>query len=561
MDGIHILARMQDILTDLYSSGTALSILPEIKNLMDDYGKNEVIRKKRKKYGDQVILNEQDAFLITYADTIHKEGEKPLKTLHRFMQNYVKDALTGVHILPFFPSSSDGGYAVMDYKQVDPQFGDWEDVRQIAGEYRLAVDLVMNHMSSKSEWFQGFLQGDEKYRDYFIWRDEYVEMPDVFRPREHPLFTKFDTAMGEKYVWTTFSTDQVDLNYKNPEVLLKMIDVFLFYLSQGVEVIRLDAMGYVWKEPHTSCVNLPQAHELVKLLRRVLEYAAPYGALLVEANFPYRENVKYEVEGYEANMVYHFALPPLVVDAFARQDTSYIQEHTEKTRQDILFFDFLASHDGIGLLSAKEVLDKNVFDNLLRVTKAHNGLISYKQEDGTKSPYELNISYFDAINDPNRKDDTLAIKRFIASQAIMLSLKGIPGIYIHSLLGSRNNYQGLKKTGEARMINRGKLDEKRMDENLSDPRSVRFQVINKLLFLLDVRKDIKAFHPSSAREVIDEDDRLLVVVRQYHDETICSVINVSDDQVLLPEYQGRLDIITNSVFDGAVEPCGVLFLK
>ena len=561
MNGDQILARMKDILTDLYSSDTAVRILPEIKNLMDEYGNNEIIRQKREKYGDQVILNEHDAFLITYADTIYKEGEKPLKTLHRFLQNHVKEALTGVHILPFFPSSSDGGYAVMDYEQVDPRLGDWEDVQRIAGGYRLAVDLVMNHMSSKSEWFQKFLSGDEKYRDYFIWRDEDVDMPEVFRPREIPLFTKFAAAMGEKYVWTTFSADQVDLNYKNPDVLVRMIEVFLFYLTRGVEVIRLDAMGYVWKEPGTSCVNLPQAHEMVKLLRRVLEYAAPYGALLVEANFPYKENVKYELEGYEAHMVYHFALPPLVVDAFARQDTSYIQEHTEKTRQDILFFDFLASHDGIGLLSAREVLDKDVFDHLLRITKDHNGLISYKKDNGGKSPYELNISYFDAINDPNKENDPLAVKRFVASQAIMLALKGIPGIYIHSLLGSRNYYKGVEESGEARMINRERLDEDVVNQELSDPRSLRFQVVRRLTSLLDVREHIKAFHPASAREVVDSDERLLVVVRQFQDASVCSVINVSDDQVVLPEYMGRFDIITNTIFDGAVEPYDVLFLK
>ena len=444
MSSVKILKHIKNILTVIYSREKANEVFRDLKNLIDVHGRSDTIRKKRKKYNDRVLLNEKDAVLITYPDTIYQEGEKPLVTLLRFLKNHVKDAVTGVHLLPFFPSSSDGGYAVIDYKEVDPRFGTWKDIREIASAYRLMIDLVMNHVSSESGWFQGFLRGDKRYRDYFIWSDSEIEMPKVFRPRETPLFSKFETAVGKKYVWTTFSTDQIDLNFKNPEVLLKIIDILLFYLSQGVEIIRLDAIGYVWKEPHTSCVNLSKTHQIVKLLRRILEYVAPYALILTEANFPYKDNISYFGEGHEANMVYNFSLPPLVVDAFAREDVSYIREETKGYRHDLLFFDFLASHDGIGLSSGKEIFRKVDFENLLRITKAHGGLISYEVKDGIKVPYELNISYFDAINNPNQADDQLAVKRFIASQAIMLALKGVPGIYIHSLLGSRNYTRGVE---------------------------------------------------------------------------------------------------------------------
>lgn len=561
MPSVEILKYIKHILRVIYSKETASEVFGDLKNLMDVYGKTEVIKEKRKKYNDRVLLNEKDAILITYPDTIYKKGEIPLSTLHNFLKNYVKDAVTAVHILPFLPSSSDGGFAVKDYKEVDPRFGSWEHIQKIARDYRLMVDLVMNHVSSKSKWFARFLQGDKRYREYFIWTDKPIDMPKVFRPRESPLFTKFDTAIGEKYVWTTFSPDQIDLNFKNPEVLLKIIDVLLFYLSQGVEIIRLDAIGYIWKEPHTSCVNLSKTHQIVKLFRRILEYVAPYALILTEANFPYRDNVSYFGEGHEANMVYNFSLPPLVVDAFARKDTSYIREETNRHRQGLLFFDFLASHDGIGLSSAKGILSKTDFENLLQITEAHSGLISYEVKEGEKVPYELNITYFDAINDPNQERDSLAVRRYIASQAIMLALKGVPGIYIHSLLGSRNYYRGVEDSEIKRMINRERLPWHIIHESLSDVHSLRYQVFASFLQLLNDREQIPSFHPSGTREVLDVDKRLLVVMRQFKDERVYAVINVSDDTIKLPEYRGKSDLITHTSFDGKVAPYGVYFLK
>jgi glycosidase len=422
------------------------------------------------------------------------------------------------------------------------------------------VDLVINHVSSKSGWFTGFLHGDKRYHNYFLSYDSRVDTPKVFRPREHPLLTEFDTAMGRKYVWTTFGVDQIDLNFKNPEVLTKMIDVLLFYLTQGVEIIRLDAIGYVWKEPNTSCVNLAKTHQIVRLLRAILEYVAPYAVIVTEVNFPYKDNISYFGEGHEANMVYKFSLPPLVMDAFTRKDTSYLREVKKRLREDLLFFNFLASHDGIALLAAEEILERKDFENLLRITKSHGGFISYRATDGAAVPYELNISYFDAINDPNRLHDPLAVKRFIASQAIMLALKGIPGIYIHSLLSSRNYYQGVKDTGVKRTINRETLREGDLQASLSDVHSLRYQVLHSLLHLLHTRGQTQCFHPAGAMEVLDFDRKLFAVSRRFQDETINVVVNVSDERVMLPEYKGNRDLLSARVFDGTVDSYGVYFL-
>lgn len=558
----HRIKRIKDILRIIYSRETSDDVFRELKNLMELYARDETVVEKRKKYNDHVVLNEEDAILITYADNITREGEKPLRTLHRFLTRHVQDAVTGVHILPFYPSSSDGGYAVMDFKEVDPQFGTWEDVRTIARDYRVMADLVINHVSSKSGWFQGFLQGDRRYRDYFIWSEKRPDMPDVFRPREHPLFTEFESHTGRKYVWTTFSEDQVDLNYRNPDVLLKMIEVLLFYLSQGIEMIRLDAIGYVWKESHSSCVNLSKTHQIVKLIRTILECVAPYAVILTEANFPYKDNVAYFGEGHEANMVYNFALPPLVIDAFIRKNTSCLQVETRKIRQNLMFFNFLASHDGIGLLSAKQILPQKNFEDLLRTTLEHQGRISYKTSlsEGRK-PYELNISYFDAINDPEHPVSATDVKRFVASQAILLADKGIPGIYFHSLLGSRNFLDGVKETGINRMINREKLHEDDLNAALADDNTIQHQVFERLLHLLKVRRQCPLFHHRVRKKVVDLDKRLYSITRRDEQGGLLVAINVSDDTLELETYKGKLDLVTGSRFTGKAEPYGIYFLK
>jgi len=561
MSSNELLNRMEEILEMLYPEEDVNKILDDIKTIIERYKKSETILEKRKKYEDQIVLNEDDVLLITYADSIHKQGEKPLQTLHRSLINYVKSAVTCVHILPFFPSSSDGGFSVIDYKKVDPVLGTWEDIQNITRDYRLMADLVMNHVSSRSEWFQGFLNGEDRYRDYFLSYDQPVDMPKVFRPRVHPLLTAFDTALGKKYVWTTFSEDQIDLNFHNPQVTLEILEVFMFYLSKGIEIIRLDAIGYVWKEPETSCVNLPQTHEMVKLLRTVAEYMAPYAIIVTEVNFPYKDNVSYLEARHEANMAYHFSLPPLVIDSFIQKDTSYLQKETERIRQDLLFLNYLASHDGIGVSGAKEILPRSRFERLLEVTTEHGGVISYKATQEGKVPYELNITYYDAVNDPSHPDPEADVKRFMAAASIMLADKGVPGIYIHCLLGSRNYLEGVKETGINRMINREKLSAEEVYKDLSNPESLRYQVLEKFLYLLKVRKEIQAFHHSVERTVLQSDERLFIIERIYKEESVLAVVNVSDDTIKLAQYKGKYDLISKVLFEGWVAPYGVYFLK
>ena len=157
-----------------------------------------------------------------------------------------------IHLLPFYPYSSDDGFSVIDYKQVNPALGTWDDVARVGQNFHLMFDGVINHISAQSAWFKAFLQDDPKYRDYFIVVEGEPDLSQVVRPRTLPLLTEFTTPSGAKKVWTTFSADQIDLNYANPEVLLDIIDVLLFYVAHGAELIRLDAIAYLWKEIGTT---------------------------------------------------------------------------------------------------------------------------------------------------------------------------------------------------------------------------------------------------------------------------------------------------------------------
>ena len=536
-------------------------LVNRVHDTIRPYETHPVILEKRRKYKDEISLCEEDAILITYADTFLEDDEKPLRTLHRFLRQHVQSAFTAVHILPFFTSSSDGGFAVVDYGRVDPKFGTWADVEAIAQDYRMMADLVLNHVSSRSAWFKAFLAGNERYQRYFIAFDEPVDLSEVFRPREAPLLTQFYTARGSKYVWTTFSEDQIDLNYHNPEVLLEILEVFMGYLSHGIEFIRLDAIAYVWKELGTDCVNLPQTHEIVKFLRTIAEYAAPYVVILTEVNFPFTDNVSYLEARHEANLAYHFALPPLVIDSFNHGDTAILQKETARIRPDLLFMNFLTSHDGIGLLSAKELMPFSRFKKLLETIKSHGGEISYKAANQSLTPYELNTTAYDAINDPRRPERETDVRRYVAACAVALCDKGIPGIYIHCLLGSRNNLKGVEETGQKRMINRETLAYDALSRELSDPEALKRQVMTKLIHLLLVRKEIPAFHHAIERDVVRSDKRLFIMERKYEKTRTATVINVSDETVRLPEYEGKQDLMGDSRFDGNVRPYGIYFLE
>ncbi|MBU0595857.1 sugar phosphorylase [Candidatus Bipolaricaulota bacterium] len=484
-------------------------------------------------------LDEKSAVLITYGDQVSDEGVSPLRTLTELLSDTVGGAVSHVHVLPFFPYSSDDGFSVIDYEEVDGKLGSWGDIRRLAERFGLMADLVLNHISAESPWFKSFLAGGIPYQDFFVTMPEGLDLSRVVRPRTSPLLTRFHTAAGERSVWTTFSEDQVDLNYANPEVLLRMVEILLRYVAQGITMVRLDAVAFLWKEAGTSCIHLPQTHRIIQLFRSVLDAVAPDVLLVSETNVPHTENVTYFGSGgNEAQLVYQFPLPPLVLSAFQQRDATPLScwlRSIDEPPGNCVFFNFLASHDGIGLRPAEGILGQAQEEALVQQTVAHGGRVSYRTNaDGSAVPYELNISYFDALSDPaGESPHDLQVSRFLTAHAMMLCLAGVPGIYFHSLFGSRSWCAGVELLGTNRAINREKLKRPDLVKALDDPRSLRHRVFDGFRHLLRARGSSRAFRPRSRQEILTIDPRIFAVRRwdPESSECVCCLHNVTQETV------------------------------
>ncbi|MGE5250061.1 MAG: sugar phosphorylase [Bacteroidota bacterium] len=493
-------SKMRDLLVQLYGEQDGVSVLGRLERILDGYRD----RLSPRPGG----LSQRDSMLITYADQVQQPGIPPLQVLGAFCGEHLSGVVTGIHILPFYPWTSDDGFAVVDYRQVSPEYGSWKDLRFAEGQFRLMFDAVINHVSVQNEWFQALLAGDHRYADYFIIPPRQADLSAVVRPRALPLLTSFPTRAGEKDVWTTFSTDQVDLNYKNPSVLLAIIDVLLFYVEQGADFLRMDAIAYLWKEPGTSCIHLPQTHALIRLFRAVLDAVAPYVSIITETNVPHEENISYFGDGTnEARLVYNFSLPPLLLHAFQTANAERLSDWAGRLRLppgEVTFFNFLASHDGIGLNPLRGILPEEEIAEVVERTRAHGGLVSYKSmPDGSIQPYELNINFFDALNGPHETPSLdLQIDRFVTAHAILLALLGVPALYFHSLVGARGWPEGVAETGRNRTVNRQKFLRADLEAALSDASSRQSRVFHRLAHLLKVRAGRAAFHPYGSQRVI-----------------------------------------------------------
>ncbi len=538
--------RVRDLLVQVYGNDAGTSAFEQLSQTLKNYN----VRFSTTRMGG---LSQRDVILITYPDQIQQAGRHPLDVLAEFCQSYLLDVVTGIHILPFYPWSSDDGFSVIDYRQVDPLYGDWSDIEKIGEDFRLMFDAVINHASVKNAWFQSMLAGDARYRDYFVVPHEADDLSHVVRPRALPLLTPFETVEGIKEVWTTFSADQVDLNYGNPNVLLEILDVLLFYISRGAEFIRLDAIAYLWKESGTSCINLPQTHHIIQLFRAVLDEVAPHVLLVTETNVPHADNISYFGDGTnEAQMVYNFSQPPLVLHAFqtgSAETLSSWAESLELPSDQVTFFNFLASHDGIGLNPLHGILPEEEIEALVSRVQSHGGLVSLKKDvDGASRPYELNINYFDALNDPNA-DEPLdrQVERFIAAHAILLSMRGVPALYFHSLVGSRGWRDGAIASGQNRTINRRKLHKDELSASLAGPSTRSARVFQRLGQLLEIRRAHDAFHPYSSQQVMQYAPQIFALLRSSADGTdkVLCLQNVSGQRVHI----GNLQLFRKQVHD------------
>lgn len=514
-------------------------------------------------------ISEKDSILITYADSVVHEGEESFKTLNRFLATYIKTSFSGVHILPFYPYSSDDGFSVIDYNQVKASFGDWSDLDVMGESYDLMFDAVINHISQLSDWYKGFKEGLPDYKDFFILCDPSLDYSKVVRPRALPLLTPVTIGGQEKYVWTTFSDDQIDLNYANPEVFLKVLEVLLAYMSHGAKLIRLDAIGFAWKEPGTTCIHLPQTHLLIQLMREVLQKVKEDIVIITETNVPHKENVSYFGDGHnEAHMVYQFPLPPLTLHALLTGDGGHLTDwadHLEPLTDETTFFNFLASHDGVGLRPVEGMLDSTQVQIMVDAALRNGGRINYKNNsDGTKSPYEMNINYMDALH-LEGDDSLLHYNRFLAAQGILYSMIGVPGVYIHSLLGSGNDLEGMETSGINRRINREKLLDEVVAKELGEE-GRRSYVYSKNVQMLRARGEEAAFNPFGRQKVLRLHKSVFAIERYSVDERsqVLVLINLTKEAITLNREISGIDLITKRSYDTTeitLKPYEVLWIK
>lgn len=558
--------KINKLLTDIYGDDLDDSVFDAFL-LKVEQGK-KYIQKHRKQGWD-----ESDVVLITYADQFHQCNENNLTTLRGFYQRWLGDVFSHIHLLPFYPWSSDDGFSVVDYHQVAPSSGSWQDISQLNQITKLMFDFVCNHISAQSEWFQGYLNGNKKYQDFFISVDPKTDLSAVTRPRALPLLTPFTLAEGsQQYIWTTFSADQIDLNFANPQVLLAMVDVLIHYLQQGADYVRLDAVGYMWKTIGTSCIHLEKTHLLVKLFRALVDEIAPGTVLITETNVPHNDNVAYLGNGHdEAQMVYQFPLPPLVLHAIhsgsAQVLSRWANTLSESDNPDTTWFNFLASHDGIGLNPLRGILPEEEILQLVDHLEQEGALVSWKYNpDGTRSPYEINVTYMDALSQRNSSDEQ-RLARFILAHAILLTFPGVPAIYVQSILGSRNNYSGVESLGYNRAINRQKYVLEEIETQLGDEHHLRHKTFNQLIHLIGVRKREASFHPSSSFAVDCASDSILVIHRSSQcGNNLLALFNLKDNECdfFLPNNNFH-ELITNQKIIGNqtyhMQPYQVLWLS
>ncbi|WP_251843430.1 sugar phosphorylase [Enterobacter hormaechei] len=520
-------AKIKKLINHIYGESFSDAHLDVLLTKLEKAAVN--ITEKRKSGWD-----EKDVVLITYADQFSAKGEKALPVFTRFYNEWLSRTFSHVHLLPFYPWSSDDGFSVIDYHEVAHETGTWQDVAELKQSASLMFDFVCNHMSAKSEWFANYLAQKPGYEDFFISVDPETDLSAVTRPRALPLLTPFTLHDGSvRHLWTTFSEDQIDLNFASPQVLIAMVDVLLHYLMEGARYIRLDAVGFMWKIPGTTCIHLEQTHCLIQLFRAITDAVAPGTVIITETNVPHKDNISYFGNGEnEAQMVYQFSLPPLVLHAVHCQDVKALCQWAGSLAlpsTHTTWFNFLASHDGIGLNPLRGILPESEILSLVDKLQQEGALVNWKNNpDGTRSPYEINVTYLDALSLRDSSDDE-RIARFILAHAVLLSFPGVPAVYIQSILGSRNDYEGVERLRYNRAINRKKYTAGQVDRELNNKKSIRYQIYSRLSELIAIRRGESAFHPDGQAIFDAMGEHILKIVRvAKNGERITALFNFSN---------------------------------
>jgi len=483
--------------------------------------------------------DESDIMAITYGDSIQTLGEKPLKTLKNTLDSYLKDSVSMVHILPYYPYSSDGGFAVKDYDLINPDLGSWDEINEISEDYRIMADLVVNHCSSEHPWFESFCRGEPEYADFFVQALPTDDLSKVVRPRTSPLLRVTHTPEGEKYVWCTFSHDQIDLNFANPDVLVEVMRLIAFYIEQGASIFRLDAIGFLWKKMGTSCMHLPETHMAIQLMRALIECRLPNAIVITETNVPKKENLTYFGNANEAHMVYNFSLPPLLINAMLTGSAKHLKTwmmSMPPAQMGTCYLNFIASHDGVGVRPAEGLLDPEELQNMIYALQSFGARVSWRTGlNGEKHPYEINVALIDAFKGTESGVDGFQVERMLCAHAIAIALEGVPAIYVHSFFATENDYKGMEETDHNRDINRHKWDLSELAEKLDDESSLNAKVLSGLNRLIGIRKRQPAFHPNATQFTLHLPETLFGFWRQslMRDQSIFVINNVTNRPQIL----------------------------
>ncbi|SHS45852.1 trehalose synthase [Mycobacteroides abscessus subsp. abscessus] len=546
-----ILTKIEEKLKSIFKDEYQEEFLDEFRLLFNKW--------KKEQWDSINAPTEKNVYLITYGDSIYEQGKPTLETLHQFLKKEVPNTITDVHLLPMFPYTSDDGFSVVDYNEINPELGNWDHIKNMSRDYRLMYDFVANHISKSSKWFQGYLNGEEKYQNYFIPHNSEFDTTQVVRPRTSPLIHEYKGKDGVKTAWTTFGEDQVDLNFGHFPVLLETTEILLSYAHKGASSIRLDAIGFIWKQSGTSSIHLPEAHTIIQLWRDVLNYFKPNTQIITETNVPHQENISYFGDGSnEAHMVYQFSLPPLVLHTMTTHDATKLSSWAKtigKVSDEATYFNFLASHDGIGMRPTEGILTEEEKQRLVDKVVENGGRISYKTNtDGSQSVYEMNINYSNALINKG-EDDTkeLVVKKMLAAHSILLSVIGVPAIYYHSLLGSENDYEGLETSGINRRINREKLEFGEITRELKE-NARRKEIFEGLLKMISTRQQQSAFSPYASQTVVDVDSNVFALKRRNEmtADEVFFIVNVDSKPVVANIGIKGQDLLTGKEIDSEV---------
>jgi len=501
-------------------------IAEEISQIINHFNRNN----KKKNW----FVSEKTTMVICYGDSIYSKNKKHLKTFQAFFNKKLNKFIDTIHFLPFYPSSSDSGFAVKDHYKIDSKFGNWLNIKNFSSKAHIMADMVINHASARGLWFKNFLKEKKPGKDYFLLINSKFNASKVVRPRDHKLLKEINIFKKKEYLWRTFSDDQIDLNFYNPKVLLRFIKIMLNLIKNGVTIFRLDAIAYLWKKSGTKCINLKQTHEIVKVLRIVSDSLSIKSIIVTETNLPEKENLSYFGNNDESNWIYNFTLPPLLIYSLLFENGTYLNAWCKKlpqTKKGNSYLNFIASHDGIGMRPLEGIINNQSIKKLLLRLKKNGSKFSYRKVNNNKKKvYESNITVFDALKVSDKdKKGLYNFQRYMAAHAIMFSFEGVPAIYFNSLFGKSNDEARYVITGNNRDVNRFKWNELNILKKIKSNSSKEYYIFETLKYLLKIRKNQKAFHPNAHRTNINLGNNFFCIKRVSLDkkQTILCITNLT----------------------------------